>query len=99
VEDGLQNLLLTGTGGTIAGVSRFLKERNPAIKVFLIDPPGSALFNKVNSGVLFSLQDQEGKRKKVCSALLPTQLYYLFPSLKEVTTLQFRIKWILSRKG
>ncbi len=36
-----------GTGGTIAGVSTALKARNPSVRVFLVDPPGSSLFNKV----------------------------------------------------
>jgi cysteine synthase B len=29
-----------GTGGTISGVSRYLKERNPAIRVVGVEPPG-----------------------------------------------------------
>lgn len=36
-----------GTGGTIAGISKVLKERNPSLSVFLVDPPGSSLYNKV----------------------------------------------------
>ncbi len=36
-----------GTGGTIAGVSRALKAHDPRVRVFLVDPPGSSLFNKV----------------------------------------------------
>ncbi|HEX9006595.1 MAG TPA: cystathionine beta-synthase [Bacteroidota bacterium] len=32
-----------GTGGTISGTGKFLKERNPAIKVIGIDPQGSVL--------------------------------------------------------
>ena len=36
-----------GTGGTIAGVGSYLKQRRPAVRVFLIDPPGSGLYNKV----------------------------------------------------
>jgi len=36
-----------GTGGTIAGVSCYLKQRRPEVQVFLIDPPGSSLYNKV----------------------------------------------------
>ncbi|MBI5503024.1 MAG: pyridoxal-phosphate dependent enzyme [Deltaproteobacteria bacterium] len=32
-----------GTGGTISGVGRFLKEKNPAIRVVLADPEGSIL--------------------------------------------------------
>lgn len=40
----------TGTGGTLAGISRFLKERNPAIRIVLADPLGSALFQWVKTG-------------------------------------------------
>ena len=34
-----------GTGGTLAGVSKYLKEKKEDIKVFLSDPYGSALYN------------------------------------------------------
>lgn len=40
-----------GTGGTIAGVSCYLKQRRPGVQVFLIDPPGSSLYNKAREGV------------------------------------------------
>jgi len=40
----------TGTGGTLAGVTRFLKEKNPKIKSFLADPPGSVLYSYFKSG-------------------------------------------------
>ncbi|CAA0815388.1 Pyridoxal-5-phosphate-dependent enzyme family protein [Striga hermonthica] len=53
-----------GTGGTVAGVSRFLKEKKPSIKCFLIDPPGSGLFNKVTRGVMYTKEEAEGKRLK-----------------------------------
>ncbi|MCP5179226.1 MAG: cysteine synthase A [Pseudomonadales bacterium] len=39
-----------GTGGTIAGISRYLKEQSPAPRVVLADPHGSALFNWVTTG-------------------------------------------------
>ena len=42
----------SGTGGTIAGVSRALKEKNRDIKVVLSDPKGSALYNYIKSGEL-----------------------------------------------
>ncbi len=40
-----------GTGGTINGISRYLKEQDPAIRIVLADPFGSALFNWVSTGV------------------------------------------------
>jgi cysteine synthase A len=39
-----------GTGGTISGVSRFLKDRDEAIRVVLCDPLGSGLHDYVRSG-------------------------------------------------
>jgi cysteine synthase A len=42
----------TGTGGTLAGVARYLKERNPAVKIVLADPMGSALYHYVKTGEL-----------------------------------------------
>jgi cystathionine beta-synthase len=39
-----------GTGGTITGVGRFLKEQNPKIQVVGIDPVGSVLADYVKSG-------------------------------------------------
>jgi cysteine synthase len=45
----------TGTGGTLGGVSRFLKERSDGrVRVVLADPLGSALFNWVKHGELKS---------------------------------------------
>ena len=39
-----------GTGGTIAGTSAFLKERNPAVRIYLADCPGSGLKSYVERG-------------------------------------------------
>lgn len=39
-----------GTGGTIGGVSSFLKSMNPDIKIFLVDPPGSGLGHYIETG-------------------------------------------------
>jgi cystathionine beta-synthase len=41
-----------GTGGTISGVGRFLKEKNPAIKVWGIDTYGSVLKKYKDTGIL-----------------------------------------------
>lgn len=40
----------TGTGGTYAGVSLFLKEKNPQIQCVLADPMGSGLYSYVKTG-------------------------------------------------
>ena len=42
----------SGTGGTIGGVSKFLKEKNKDIKIYLSDPTGSALYNHITNGEL-----------------------------------------------
>ena len=41
-----------GTGGTLAGTARFLKEQKPAVKIVLADPVGSALYSWVKTGEL-----------------------------------------------
>jgi cysteine synthase len=41
-----------GTGGTIAGVSEYLKSQRRSIRCVLADPPGSSLFEFVRNGVL-----------------------------------------------
>lgn len=43
-----------GTGGTLAGVSYALKEKNPTIKIGLADPNGSSLFSYFTTGELHS---------------------------------------------
>jgi cysteine synthase A len=41
-----------GTGGTLAGVSAFLRERHPGVRIGLADPPGAALFSWFTTGEL-----------------------------------------------
>lgn len=40
----------TGTGGTYAGVSLFLKEKNPGVRCVLADPMGSGLYSYAKTG-------------------------------------------------
>lgn len=53
-----------GTGGTIAGIARFLKPRIPHVKVVLADPQGSGLFNRIKYGVMFDPTEREGTRRR-----------------------------------
>src|ERR1700682_2985598 len=41
-----------GTGGTLAGTARYLKERDPKVRIVLADPHGSALYSWVTTGEL-----------------------------------------------
>lgn len=50
-----------GTGGTITGVARYLKERNPKIQIIAGDPAGSILAEMWRSGVV----TEEGRPYKV----------------------------------
>jgi cysteine synthase A len=50
-----------GTGGTIAGTGRALKAHDPAIRVVLCDPYGSALYNFVKRGELVAEGDSNAE--------------------------------------
>ncbi|MCK9502850.1 MAG: cysteine synthase A [Porticoccaceae bacterium] len=87
-----------GTGGTLAGVSTYLKERNPAIRIGLADPEGSALYKYHTSGKLegegssiaegigISILTDNYRQAKVDSAYCISDrqaLPYIFDLLKE----------------
>lgn len=53
-----------GTGGTLAGVTKYLKALLPDLRAYLVDPQGSGLFNKVKYNIMYSPTEKEGKRKR-----------------------------------
>jgi cystathionine beta-synthase len=40
-----------GTGGTMSGTAKFLKEKNPAIRTVAVDPQGSIYYSQFHTGV------------------------------------------------
>ncbi|ORE09997.1 PALP-domain-containing protein [Rhizopus microsporus var. microsporus] len=57
-------VLGAGTGGTLSGISCYLKQHIKKLKVFLADPQGSGLYNKVKYNVMYSPTEQEGSRRR-----------------------------------
>ena len=53
-----------GTGGTIAGVAKFLKAKAPDVRIVLADPQGSGLHNRIMYGVMFDTKEKEGTRRR-----------------------------------
>jgi cysteine synthase len=42
----------SGTGGTVAGVSEYLKSRRASVRTVLVDPPGSSLYEYILHGTV-----------------------------------------------
>jgi len=60
VEGDIEAVVIgAGTGGTISGVGRFIKERNPAIKVIAIDSEGSILTHYFQTGEIVKANHYE----------------------------------------
>jgi len=64
-------VMSSGTGGTIAGMATYLKEKDAAnkgavneVQIVLVDPPGSALYHKVEHGVAFAEEQRERHLRK-----------------------------------
>ncbi|KAI5780736.1 tryptophan synthase beta subunit-like PLP-dependent enzyme [Peziza echinospora] len=53
-----------GTGGTLSGIAQFLKKKLPDVKIYVADPPGSGLYNKITHGVMFDIREREGTRRR-----------------------------------
>lgn len=62
-----------GTGGTITGVGRYLKEKNPKIKIIGVDPVGSVYYEYFKTGVLPKLF-KTYKTEGVGEDFLPTTI-------------------------
>lgn len=41
-----------------------LQDQNPRVQCYIVDPPGSGLYNRVTRGVMYSREEAEGKRAR-----------------------------------
>ncbi|KAL0089249.1 tryptophan synthase beta subunit-like PLP-dependent enzyme [Phycomyces blakesleeanus] len=57
-------VLGAGTGGTLSGITCYLKPLVKNLKVFLADPLGSGLYNKVKYNTMYAPQEKEGTRRR-----------------------------------
>ncbi|KAI8364692.1 tryptophan synthase beta subunit-like PLP-dependent enzyme [Radiomyces spectabilis] len=57
-------VLGAGTGGTLSGLACYLKPLIHNLKVFLADPSGSGLYNKIKFNVMYSPYEREGTRRR-----------------------------------
>ncbi len=65
-----------GTGGTISGVGRYLKEQNPEIKVIGVDPVGSVYYDYFHTGQMTAALPS--RLEGIGQAFLPSTLDFQF---------------------
>ncbi|KAJ1968731.1 Cysteine synthase 2, partial [Dispira parvispora] len=53
-----------GTGGTLAGITRYLKTQVPHLRAVVADPQGSGLFHRVKHHVMYTPEEAEGSRRR-----------------------------------
>jgi cysteine synthase len=61
-----------GTGGTITGVGQLLKSKNPAIKIFGVEPAASPILNGGNPGPASNCKELG---QTLCQAVLDRTIY------------------------
>lgn len=67
-----------GTGGTVSGTAKFLKEQNPNIKVVAVDAKGSLLTKYFKTGVLDTKEVYDYSLEGVGKNMLPGTLHNEF---------------------
>ncbi len=83
-----------GTGGTISGTGKYLKERNPAVKVVGIDPVGSLYTEYFRTGVMGTAHGY--KVEGVGEDFLPTTMD--FKVVDDVVQVSDRESFLMTRR-
>lgn len=65
-----------GTGGTISGIGRFLKEKNPNVKIVGVDPVGSLYFDYFHTGQM--TQPHSYKVEGIGEDFLPSTIDFTY---------------------
>jgi cystathionine beta-synthase len=83
-----------GTGGTLTGVGRFLKEQRPEIRVIGVDPVGSVYYDYFHTGQM--TQPMPGRLEGLGQAFLPAALDLQF--LDDVVRVNEKEAYQLTRR-
>jgi cystathionine beta-synthase len=83
-----------GTGGTITGIGRFLKEKNPGVKIIGVDPAGSLFYDFFHYGKV--AQPETYKVEGIGEDILPKTLD--FSILDDVIRVNDRESFLAARR-
>ncbi len=83
-----------GTGGTISGVGKYLKEKNPKVKVIGVDPEGSILKQYFDSGTMGEARPY--KVEGIGEDIIPSATHFEF--VDEVVRVNDRESFLTARR-
>lgn len=83
-----------GTGGTISGIAKYLKEKNPKIKIVGVDPLGSVLADYFNTGKM-NAQPKVYKIEGIGEDFLPSNVH--FKLIDEFVTVNDKESFLMCR--
>ncbi len=85
-----------GTGGTISGVGKFLKEKNPDVKIIAVDTEGSILREYKETGEYHPEHAYSYKVEGIGEDIIPTSTWFEF--IDEFVTVNDKESFIAARR-